>query len=87
MKALGLDGGLRLVDRLVAHGWVRRQRLSEDRRRVQCTITPRGSELLQEIDPEIERADDALGGILSSEELARLVQMLDRLREALAEKS
>ena len=75
-------GVSRLLDRLLAKGLIDRDRCSQDRRRLECSITAKGLELLARLDDPILRADsDALHG-LSAREIATLNDMLTRIREA-----
>jgi DNA-binding MarR family transcriptional regulator len=73
-------GITRLLDRLEARGWVERHRCAEDRRRVLCLITAAGLDLLQELDPIMDDADDRSLAMLKPEEVERLIQILDRIR-------
>lgn len=73
-------GITRLIDRLEKKGLVRRQRSQEDRRQVLCRVTPAGLELLETLDEPIDRADDAVLGMLQDRELHRLITLLDRIR-------
>ena len=75
-------GVTRLVDRLVAKGWVSRERCPDDRRQVICRITPSGLELLAGLDDPVERATrESLAG-LDDDEIERLIDLLDRIRAA-----
>jgi DNA-binding MarR family transcriptional regulator len=47
--ALKHHSAVELVDRLEAHGYVRRNRSRDDRRRVQVVLLPRGEKLLEEV--------------------------------------
>lgn len=76
-------GVTRLIDRLVAKGWVGRQRASDDRRRVDCRITQEGLALLDSLEDPMNRFDDELLGMLHIEEQLLLVRLLDRVREGL----
>lgn len=76
-------GVTRLIDRLVAKGWVIRERSTDDRRRVDCTISRTGLDLLAAIDPTMNRFDEDLLGMLDDDEQATLVALLDRVREKL----
>lgn len=74
-------GVSRLLDRLVAKGLIRRDRSSNDRRRLECSVTPRGLELLKRLDNPVNRADaDALQG-LTAREVAMLSKLLSRIRQ------
>lgn len=76
-------GVTRLIDRMEKKGWVERRRCTEDRRRVWCTITARGLELLDGLDRPIESIDATLGEALDPDELDVLVDYLDRIRAVL----
>lgn len=71
----------RLVDRLEEAGLARRVAVPDDRRQKLCRITPRGLALLERLDPVIVALDDLAAQVLSDEELARLTEYLDRIRE------
>jgi len=75
-------GVSRLLDRLVAKGLVRRERCTQDRRRLECFITGRGLEVLARLDDVMARADaDALQG-LSQKDIVMLNELLSRIRHA-----
>ena len=78
-------GVTRLIDRMEAKGWVGRERCTEDRRRVWCKITPRGTELVGRLDEPVNAIDDSLFGALDEPELIELIGYLDRLREFLGD--
>jgi len=70
----------RLIDRLVGLGLVARYRTEEDRRKVFQKLTPKGYELLSEMDgPMREIHRDQLGH-LSTQDLERLNQLLIEAR-------
>lgn len=73
-------GITRLLDRLKEKGLVRRERCTDDRRQVHCFITPAGLELLAALDEQVDAGDDIIGQVLSDDELAALVEYLDRIR-------
>ena len=73
-------GITRLLDRIEAKGWVRRERCPRDRRQVLCWITPSGFSLLNALDDPINHADDTLLSALGLEEKRQLVRLLDRIR-------
>src|SRR5882724_6408630 len=62
-----------LIDRLEAHGYVRRSRSRDDRRRVLVTLLPRGEKLLEQV------ARDRIGELRSSG--AALVKAISALLE------
>jgi DNA-binding MarR family transcriptional regulator len=73
-------GITRLLDRLEAKGFVRRQRCPEDRRQVLCYATPEALELLGRTDAAMDDADDAALGQLSDDDKAQLIRLLDAVR-------
>ncbi len=76
-------GITRMMDRLEARGWVRRERCPEDRRQVLCHLTPKGSRLLAKLDSPMNRADEsALRGLKRAEQ-RRLILLLDAVRAGL----
>lgn len=75
-------GITRLIDRLEKKGWVERQRDGADRRQVVCRINDAGLELLAELDPVMDRADDESMAILEVSEQRTLIELLDKVRSA-----
>lgn len=73
-------GITRMMDRLEAKGWVRRERCPDDRRQVLCYLTPAGETLLAELDSPMDRADEAALRSLSQEEQRELIRLLDAVR-------
>lgn len=69
-----------LLDRLEGKGMVRRERCADDRRLVHCWITDPGLELLARLDESVDRADEEIVRMLNEDELASLVEMLERVR-------
>jgi DNA-binding MarR family transcriptional regulator len=74
-------GITRLLDRLEEKGWVSRERNTEDRRCVLCTVTRAGLELLEELDEPVDEADDAALAMLDVAEVERLIEILDKVKE------
>lgn len=73
-------GVTRMMDRLEARGWVRRERPRSDRRCVVCRITEAGLALLTDTDEVVDRLDEeALRG-LSVAEQRQLVLLLEKVR-------
>ncbi|MEM7414618.1 MAG: MarR family transcriptional regulator [Gemmatimonadota bacterium] len=69
----------RLVDRLEERELLERIPSSEDRRRVDCRLTPQGVALLAELDGPVDETDRALLSALSDSELETLIGLLDRV--------
>ncbi len=76
-------GITRMLDRLEARGWVRRERSVEDRREVRCFISSEGGRLLARLDEVANRADDAAVLGLSKAEGRELIRLLDKVRASL----
>jgi DNA-binding MarR family transcriptional regulator len=76
----------RILDKLEASGYVRRQQLRGDRRQIICAATPEGRRLLDTIDPIVDAADEEVVGSLSAQELAQFIGILDRIRTANAKR-
>jgi DNA-binding MarR family transcriptional regulator len=75
-------GITRLLDRLEAKGFVKRQRCEKDRRQHLCWITPKGVALLEKLDePVIELGEQVIKG-LNHEDRVTLIRVLDALRAA-----
>ena len=73
-------GVTRIVDRLEKKGLVTRDRCVDDRRKVWCRITPEGLDTLARLDEPVAAADRRLFSSLSSEDVERLVDLLEELR-------
>ena len=71
----------RLLDRMEEAGFVTRSREQDDRRMVLTRITPRGSELLNELDQPMTELHAAQLSRLSDEQLRALVDLLTEVRE------
>ena len=69
----------RLVDRLERRGLVKRRRSGEDRRRVDCALTPPGREVVDELDGPVDERDRELMHDLTKQELTALIALLDRV--------
>jgi DNA-binding MarR family transcriptional regulator len=70
----------RLLDKLEAAGFVRRERPASSRRHVLCAITPAGRQLLARVDDAVNDTDERAMHVLSDAELRTLVSLLDRVR-------
>ncbi len=73
-------GITRMLDRLMAKGFVVRERSTRDRRVVYCRITDVGTDLLATLDEPIDRADDSALSMLSEDRQRSLVEILDVVR-------
>jgi DNA-binding MarR family transcriptional regulator len=73
-------GVSRLVDRLEAHGWVKRERCREDRRRVLCSLTDKASKTLAELDGPIAQADENCLAGLNERDTRRLRDLTSRIQ-------
>ena len=75
-------GITRLLDRLEAKGFVKRQRCLKDRRQHLCWITPKSAALLAKLDsPMVEFGAHLMRGMKHEQRIA-LVRLLDALRAA-----
>lgn len=79
--ALGIEGPTltRHLDRLEELGLIRRNRTGADRRYALTELTPAGHALCHELDAIARAANDQLLAGFSSEEIAQLKNMLQRL--------
>jgi len=74
-------GITRLIDRLEAKSWVKRERPERDRRQVYCFITEEGLALLASLGPAVHNNEmDAFSGIPPAE-LKNLISTLDKVRK------
>jgi DNA-binding MarR family transcriptional regulator len=70
----------RLVDKLLLKELVIREICPENRRKMEITITPKGIELLNHLDPLVEGHEKKFGNNLSENELAQLNTLLEKFR-------
>ena len=70
----------RLVDKLIARGFVKRNTCEENRRKVEIRITARGLTELQNMDAAISRAEKKLLKDLDKEELEQINSLLDKVK-------
>lgn len=70
----------RLLGRLKALKFIRQQRDKRDKRVVWTHISPSGLALLEETDPAVESLTKALLGHLGKDQLATLIDLLERAR-------
>jgi MarR family transcriptional repressor of emrRAB len=75
----------RICDELVGHGWIDRVPSSEDRRRIDLSLTDAGMALLQEVAPTLRaKAEDFYRRTFSGTEKGSLHQLLTQFASALA---
>jgi MarR family transcriptional regulator, organic hydroperoxide resistance regulator len=74
----------RLLDKLEEAGLIERRRSLPDRRQVMCFPTLEGLQLLKDIDPAIDMADEDVVATLEDGEVEQLIALLDRVRAASA---
>ena len=70
----------RLVDKLILKGLVERFICEKNRRKVDIYITENGLNLLKELDPIVEKTEEALTSNLTEQELIELNTLLTKLR-------
>ncbi len=73
----------RLLDRMEAAGLVRRMRSTEDRRLVNTTLTTQGRTLVDDLDAEVAKAQDAQLGHMTQAQLRALIDLLSLARSRL----
>jgi DNA-binding MarR family transcriptional regulator len=73
-------GVTRLLDRMEARGWVKRERCERDRRVVYAIITESARELLARIDPLLAEFEKDSLPLLSEPEVQTLIALLERAR-------
>ncbi len=71
----------RIVDRLIAKELVVKNTCEKDKRLVDITLSPKGLDLVDQLDQFNDRIDDLLKGINASE-AATMNQILDKIRTA-----
>ncbi|ARU04162.1 hypothetical protein CCO03_05255 [Comamonas serinivorans] len=81
-RDLGVDAATmtRSTDKLVARGWVERQRSCTDRRLVELHITPQGQQVAQQLKPVLTQALNAHLTGFSEAEWLQLMGFLHRMQ-------
>lgn len=72
----------RLIDKLLAKGYVDRIVCPEDRRAVNITITLSGIDLLEKINPEILKFEEENKQFITDEEAQLISNLLDKIRNS-----
>jgi MarR family transcriptional regulator, organic hydroperoxide resistance regulator len=75
-------GITRLIDRLEAKAFVRRERPERDRRQVYCFITKSGLNLLKQLDPLVNQSAKEAFASVSKKNLDLLLETLAKIRNA-----
>jgi DNA-binding MarR family transcriptional regulator len=76
----------RLIDKLESAGLTKRVQCPNDRRQVDITITEAGLQLLDKVNPEVDKLTSEIMN-LSQEEASTLNNLLDKLREGIENKN
>jgi DNA-binding MarR family transcriptional regulator len=70
----------RLVDKLLLKELVTRNVCPDNRRKIEVLITPKGLEVLAELDPKVDEHENELTQNLNTEELVQLNNLLEKYR-------
>ncbi|HEY0046476.1 MAG TPA: MarR family transcriptional regulator [Flavobacterium sp.] len=70
----------RLVDKLLAKNLVTREVCPNNRRKIEVSITSKGLDLLEEVDPKILSHEQAIAANMTEDELTQLNLLLDKYR-------
>jgi DNA-binding MarR family transcriptional regulator len=70
----------RLVDKLLLKELVTRKVCPENRRKIEVLITPKGLEVLEELDPKVIAHEQYFSKNLNSEEIDQLNHLLEKYR-------
>jgi MarR family transcriptional repressor of emrRAB len=75
----------RICDELVEKGLINRIPSPEDRRRVNLSLSDKGTELLNHIVPDLRVQVESLFSIFSEQEKATLISLLERMNKSFCE--
>ena len=70
----------RLVDKLLLKELVTREVCPENRRKIEVLITPKGLNLLEELEPKVKLHEQSFSKNLSEEEMMQLNELLEKFR-------
>ena len=70
----------RLVDKLLLKELVTREVCPENRRKIEVLITPKGLNLLEELEPKVKLHELSFSKNLSEEEIMQLNELLEKFR-------
>jgi DNA-binding MarR family transcriptional regulator len=73
-------GITRLIDRLEEAGLIARERSTEDRRQVFCSITDAGLKLLRQLDPVVDARDESFLDPLTRAQQKILLELLELIQ-------
>ena len=71
----------RLIDKLLSKGYVDRTICATNRRKIEITITQKGLDILEKIDPKITHAEEKITANLDKNKLEQLNTLLNTLRQ------
>lgn len=71
----------RLIDKLITKEMVIRKVCPDNRRKMEITITKKGLDILDQLDPVVENHDKIITKNLTLEELETLNKLLEKLRD------
>lgn len=75
-----MSNATRLVEKLKQKGYVNRVTCEDNRRKVEITITEKGLDLLEKIDPRLAGTEESLFHALSEHEVREIGLLLDKVR-------
>jgi DNA-binding MarR family transcriptional regulator len=75
-------GITRLLDRLEKKRLIRRERPTNNRRKVMCYVTDKGLQLLREMDPDLQERVKTAAQCLNDAEIDQLLSYLARIRKS-----
>lgn len=75
-----MSNATRLVEKLKLKGYANRVICEDNRRKVEITITEKGLQLLEQIDPKLIQAEMGLFHNMSDKEAKEIGDLLDKLR-------
>lgn len=70
----------RLVDKLIEKELVKRAVCKENRRKVDIFITKKGLDLLNEIEPTLDKSEKEITAALSNKEMEQLLQLITKIK-------
>ncbi|WP_438962901.1 MarR family winged helix-turn-helix transcriptional regulator [Nonlabens sp.] len=69
----------RVIDKLIAKGFVLRVQCSKDRRKIQLTITKKGLKVLNNLDDRIDERESQLINNLEKEQIDQVLEILSKM--------